>query len=152
MSHQFFPQKQVFECAWNRCDVSRGFPPFVRNLRRCNHRGKRFHDQTRRLHVFLFEQLLWDELSYHCLGPGFKYLFIFTPTLGEMIQFDSYFSKGLVQPPTSCSLPRFFVCQQIFLHPKREKTTIKKTECTKKLCNLDKHHLHSIIYYPLRIL
>ena len=26
--------------------------------------------------------------------------FIFTPNFGEMIQFDSYFSNGLVQPPT----------------------------------------------------
>ena len=29
------------------------------------------------------------------------YFFIFTPILGEMIQFDEYFSYGLVQPPTS---------------------------------------------------
>ena len=34
------------------------------------------------------------------LGGGFKY-FLFSPLLGEMIQFDSYFSTGLVQPPTS---------------------------------------------------
>ena len=26
-------------------------------------------------------------------------MFIFTPNPGEMIQFDSYFSNGLVQPP-----------------------------------------------------
>ena len=36
------------------------------------------------------------------LGCGFKY-FLFSPLPGEMIQFDSYFSKGLVQPP-----PRFY--------------------------------------------
>ena len=30
--------------------------------------------------------------------------FFFTPNLGEMIQFDSYFSDGLVQPPTSLDL------------------------------------------------
>ena len=34
---------------------------------------------------------------------GFKYFFMFTPNLGEMIQFDVHiFSNGLVQPPTSC--------------------------------------------------
>ena len=35
-----------------------------------------------------------------CLGGGFRY-FLFSPLLGEMIQFDSYFSNGL-KPPTSC--------------------------------------------------
>ena len=30
----------------------------------------------------------------------FKYS-LFSPLLGEMIQFDSYFSDGLVQPPSS---------------------------------------------------
>ena len=34
------------------------------------------------------------------LGGGFKY-FLFSPLLGEMIQFDKYFSDGLVQPPPS---------------------------------------------------
>ena len=34
------------------------------------------------------------------LGGDFKY-FLFAPLLGEMIQFDKYFSDGLVQPPTS---------------------------------------------------
>ncbi len=29
--------------------------------------------------------------------------FIFSPILGEMIQFDEYFSNGLVEPPTSIS-------------------------------------------------
>ena len=33
------------------------------------------------------------------LGGGFKY-FLFSPLPGEMIQFDKYFSYGLVQPPT----------------------------------------------------
>ena len=33
---------------------------------------------------------------YH-LGGGFKY-FLFSSLLGEMIQFDEYFSKGLKQP------------------------------------------------------
>ena len=33
-------------------------------------------------------------------GGDFKYLFIFTPNLGEMIHFDYYFSNGL-KPPTS---------------------------------------------------
>ena len=30
----------------------------------------------------------------------FEVFHIFTPNLGEMIQFDEYFSNGLVQPPT----------------------------------------------------
>ena len=38
------------------------------------------------------------------VGGGFKYLFLFSPLLGEMIQFDwqAYFSNGLVgeKPPT----------------------------------------------------
>ena len=37
--------------------------------------------------------------NYLKLGGGFKY-FLFSPLLGEMIQFDEYFSKGL-KPPTS---------------------------------------------------
>ena len=35
-----------------------------------------------------------------CLGGGLKH-FLFSSLFGEMIQFDSYFSNGLVQPPTS---------------------------------------------------
>ena len=35
----------------------------------------------------------------HDLGGGFKY-FLSSPLLGEMIQFDEYFSNGL-KPPTS---------------------------------------------------
>jgi len=35
------------------------------------------------------------------LGGGFKYL-LFSPLPGEDFQFDQYFSKGLVQPPTRC--------------------------------------------------
>ena len=31
------------------------------------------------------------------LVGGFNYLFIFTPKIGEDVQFNSYFSKGLVQ-------------------------------------------------------
>ncbi len=34
------------------------------------------------------------------LGGGFKY-FVFSPLFGEDSHFDAYFSKGLVQPPTS---------------------------------------------------
>ena len=37
------------------------------------------------------------EKSSH-LGGGFKYV-LFSPLLGEMIQFDEYFSTGL-KPPT----------------------------------------------------
>ena len=36
----------------------------------------------------------------------FQIFFIFTPKIGEMIQFDSYFSKGL-KPPTSSILAEF---------------------------------------------
>ena len=35
----------------------------------------------------------------------FQIFLIFTPNLGEMIQFGSYFSAGLVQPPTSFPFP-----------------------------------------------
>ena len=35
----------------------------------------------------------------HHLGGGFKY-FLFSPLPGEDSHFDSYFSDGLVQPPT----------------------------------------------------
>jgi len=34
------------------------------------------------------------------IAGGFKYCFIFTPKIGEDVHFDSYFSGGLVQPPT----------------------------------------------------
>ena len=34
----------------------------------------------------------------------FSNIFYFHPYLGEDFQFDSYFSKGLVQPPTSPGL------------------------------------------------
>ena len=34
------------------------------------------------------------------LGGGFKY-FLFSPLFGEDSHFDSHFSNGLVQPPTS---------------------------------------------------
>ena len=42
------------------------------------------------------------------LGGGNSNSFgIFTPKLGEDFQFDSFFSNGLVQPPTSFFLARF---------------------------------------------
>ena len=34
------------------------------------------------------------------IGGGFLNIWYLNPFLGEMIQFDSYFSNGLVQPPT----------------------------------------------------
>ena len=34
------------------------------------------------------------------LGGGFIFFNVFIPNLRETIQFYSYFSKGLVQPPT----------------------------------------------------
>ena len=53
--------------------------------------------------------LLWPVNSSaswkYRLGGGFKYLFIWTPNPGEMIQFDerAYSSSGL-KPPTSRAL------------------------------------------------
>ena len=42
-----------------------------------------------------------DLYTIHFLAGGFKYFFIFSPrTLGEDSHFDSYSSKGLVQPLT----------------------------------------------------
>ena len=38
------------------------------------------------------------------LGGGFKYLFMFTPIFGEMIQFDEYICQIGVKPPTSLFL------------------------------------------------
>ena len=38
-------------------------------------------------------------IVYMQLGGGFKYV-VFSPLFGEDSHFDSYFSKGLVQPPT----------------------------------------------------
>ena len=40
------------------------------------------------------------------LAGGFKD-FLCSPLLGEMIQFDSYFSDGLVQPPPSFPFATF---------------------------------------------
>ena len=46
-------------------------------------------------------------------GGNSKICFMFSPNLGEMIQFDDHiFAYGLVQPPTSCCLMRclaFFI-------------------------------------------
>ena len=44
------------------------------------------------------------------LGGGFTF-FLFSPLLGEMIQFDSYFSNGL-KPPTGISLQPAFSRQK----------------------------------------
>ena len=41
----------------------------------------------------------WKKTSDLYLGGGSEY-FLFSPLPGEMIQFDKYFSNGLVQPPT----------------------------------------------------
>ena len=45
-----------------------------------------------------FDQHILDWNKWF-LGGGFKYL-LFSPLLGEDFQFNSYFSDGLVQPPT----------------------------------------------------
>ena len=47
---------------------------------------------------FVFAVFLTD-----CQGGGFTYV-LFSPLLGEDSHFDEYFSRGLVQPPTSCFL------------------------------------------------
>ena len=40
--------------------------------------------------------------SYGYSGWWFQTFLVFTPTFGEMLQFDLYiFSSGLIQPPTS---------------------------------------------------
>ena len=41
-----------------------------------------------------------DPVTISYLGGGFKYV-LFSPQFGEDSHFDSYFSDGLVQPPTS---------------------------------------------------
>ena len=88
------------------CPTCTGFPVGERTSRfvRC------FVDPTRRRRP---SSQGWRVLSWlkgggdFCFGSkkvgldgGFKY-FLFSSLLGEMIQFGSYFSVGLVQPPTS---------------------------------------------------
>ena len=48
--------------------------------------------------------IFYTMVIYWVLGGGFKYFFMFTPYLGKIFHFDKYFSKGLVQPPTSGDL------------------------------------------------
>ena len=45
---------------------------------------------------------------FKSLGGGFVYFYIFNPNPGKMIRFDSYFSNGLVQPPTRKRSTLFF--------------------------------------------
>ena len=54
-----------------------------------------------------FHASSWVYNWYGCLGSGFKYV-LFSSLFGEDVQFDSYFSDGLVQPPTSCLLKKLF--------------------------------------------
>ena len=72
---------------------------------RRNETAGTFGSPYREWMVFL-PQMLWHE--YFCLKPPFglgggnsNVFLIFTPNLGEMMKFDKYVSKGLVQPPTS---------------------------------------------------
>ena len=44
-------------------------------------------------------------VNIQCLGGGFLYFFYVHPILGEMIQFDEYFSNGL-NPPTRSEFTR----------------------------------------------
>ena len=64
--------------------------------------------------MFIFRGVSWpDDLAarHQKLVGGFKYFF-FSPLFGEDSHFDSYFSTGLVQPPTRKrrhqNSPRFF--------------------------------------------
>ena len=58
--------------------------------------------------LFFILSRAFEELGFGFYGPflggGLKNRFLFSPRKGEMIQFDSYLSKGLVQPPTSFCL------------------------------------------------
>ena len=54
--------------------------------------------------VFLFI----PKHSMYGLGGGFKY-FLFSTLLGEMVEFDKYFSDGLKPPPTVVHLPTFTI-------------------------------------------
>ena len=51
----------------------------------------------RMTYVKIFSYNIMERHVFPC--GGFKHL-SFSPLPGEMIQFDSYFSNGLVQPPT----------------------------------------------------
>ena len=57
---------------------------------------------TLHLHYRIPKTLQWFRVTEPILGGGFQY-FLFSPLLGEMIQFDSYFSKGL-KPPIRISI------------------------------------------------
>ena len=48
----------------------------------------------------------FEEAGRFSIGGGFKIFFMFTPKFGEYSHFDSYFSTGLVQPPTRKPLIR----------------------------------------------
>ena len=48
-----------------------------------------------------FFLVLGDKIPLTLARWWFQTFFLFSPLLGEDSQFDSYFSKGLVQPPTS---------------------------------------------------
>ena len=61
------------------------------------------------------------------LDGGFKY-FIFTPKIGQDFQFDSYFSDGLVQPPTRDAELGKTLCFEVL----------------KTIISLNKSHLHEI--------
>ena len=60
-----------------------------------------------------WHELIW-KILYHYLGGGFKYL-LFSPLPGEMIQFHSYFSNGLVQPSTRNPMRLFFIYPSNFI-------------------------------------
>ena len=62
--------------------------------------------------IFLFfpslrgvlQKIIFDSKSATMSGWWFQIFFIFTPKLGKDFQFGYYFSIGLVQPPTRCSM------------------------------------------------
>ena len=82
--------------------------PFSASTRKKSMRVKSLVCTTR--WAMRWNQETWKWLDRICggfLGGGFKY-FLFLPLLGEMIQFDSYFSTGL-KPPTRESAEVFLM-------------------------------------------
>ena len=102
-----------------------------------------------RPHVFtgwkrLLKKYIQDVLLLYLDGV-FKYFVfvIFTPKLGEMIQFDSCFSNGLVQPPTRYVLAHLdpFWVIQFSRHKSRLIWLSKPACCTKVLSDLCVLHI-----------
>ena len=67
-------------------------------------RGNGAVDRSIKIYIYTYKHII-------VLGGGFKhFLFsIFTPKIGEGSHFDPYFSKGLVQPPTSLPTVHLYI-------------------------------------------